>query len=65
MNYLFFIVMLPLLASLVVSFIPGSQTKAIRSVTLLASGVSAILSLVAFCAFNLMADCNLKQSGCG
>ena len=51
MNYLFFIVMLPLLASLVVSFISGSQTKAIRSVTLVASGVSAILSLVAFCAF--------------
>ena len=51
MNYLFFIVMLPLLASLVVSFIPGSQVKAIRNVTLGASGFTAILSLVAFCTF--------------
>lgn len=51
MNYLFFIVMLPLMASIVVSLIPGSQTKAIRNVTLVASGISAALSLVAFCSF--------------
>ena len=53
MNYLFFIVMLPLLASMIVSFIPGSQAKAIRNVTLGASGLSAILSLVAFCTFQV------------
>ena len=53
MNYLFFIVMLPLLASLVVSFIPGSQVKAIRNVTLGASGFTAILSLVVFCTFQV------------
>ena len=52
MSYLFFIVMLPLLAGLVVGMIPGSQTKAIRGVTLAASGVSALLALIAFCSFD-------------
>ena len=51
MSYLFLIVLFPLLAALVVSLIPGSQVKAIRSVSLGASGLSAILSLVAFSMF--------------
>ena len=52
MSYLFFIVMLPLLAGLVVGMIPGNQTKAIRGVTLTASGISALLALIAFCSFD-------------
>ena len=56
MDYLFFIVMLPLLAGLVVGMIPGDRTKAIRGVTLAASGISASLALIAFCSFDLDAE---------
>ena len=52
MDYLFFIVMLPLFAGLVVGFIPGDRTSAIRGVTLGASGLTALLALVAFCSFD-------------
>ena len=47
MDYLFFIVMLPLFAGLVVGVIPGDRTSAIRGVTLGASGLTALLALVA------------------
>ena len=53
MDYLFFIVMLPLFAGLVVGVIPGDRTSAIRGVTLGASGLTALLALVAFCSFDL------------
>ena len=43
MDYLFFIVMLPLFAGLVVGVIPGDRTSAIRGVTLGASGLTALL----------------------
>ena len=52
MDYLFFIVMLPLFAGLVVGVIPGDRTSAIRAVTLGASGLTALLALVAFCSFD-------------
>ena len=52
MDYLFFIVMLPLFAGLVVGVIPGDRTSAIRGVTLGASGFTALLALVAFCSFD-------------
>ena len=52
MDYLFFIVMLPLFAGLVVGVIPGDRTNAIRGVTLGASGLTALLALVAFCSFD-------------
>ena len=52
MDYLFFIVMLPLFAGLVVGIIPGDRTSAIRGVTLGASGLTALLALVAFCSFD-------------
>ena len=52
MDYLFFIVMLPLFAGLVVRVIPGDRTSAIRGVTLGASGLTALLALVAFCSFD-------------
>ena len=52
MDYLFFIVMLPLFAGLVVGVIPGERTSAIRGVTLGASGLTALLALVAFCSFD-------------
>ena len=52
MDYLFFIVMLPLFAGLVVGVIPGDRTSAIRGVTLGASGLTALLALVAFCSFD-------------
>ena len=52
MDYLFFIVMLPLFAGLVVGVIPGDRTSAIRGVTLGASGLAALLALVAFCSFD-------------
>ena len=52
MDYLFFIVMLPLFAGLVVGVIPGDRTIAIRGVTLGASGLTALLALVAFCSFD-------------
>ena len=52
MDYLFFIVMLPLFAGLVVGVIPGDRTSAIRGVTLGASGLTALLALVAFYSFD-------------
>ena len=52
MDYLFFIVMLPLFAGLVVGVIPGDRTSAIRGVTIGASGLTALLALVAFCSFD-------------
>ena len=52
MDYLFFIVMLPLFAGLVVGVIPADRTSAIRGVTLGASGLTALLALVAFCSFD-------------
>ena len=52
MDYLFFIVMLPLFAGLVVGVIPGDRTSVIRGVTLGASGLTALLALVAFCSFD-------------
>ena len=52
MDYLFFIVMLPLFAGLVVGVIPGDRTSTIRGVTLGASGLTALLALVAFCSFD-------------
>ena len=52
MDYLFFIVMLPLFAGLVVGVIPGDRSSAIRGVTLGASGLTALLALVAFCSFD-------------
>ena len=52
MDYLYFIVMLPLFAGLVVGVIPGDRTSAIRGVTLGASGLTALLALVAFCSFD-------------
>ena len=52
MDYLFFIVILPLFAGLVVGVIPGDRTSAIRGVTLGASGLTALLALVAFCSFD-------------
>ena len=52
MDYLFFIVMLPLFAGLVVGVIPGDRTSVIREVTLGASGLTALLALVAFCSFD-------------
>ena len=52
MDYLFFIVMLPLFAGLVVGVIPGDRTNTIRGVTLGASGLTALLALVAFCSFD-------------
>ena len=51
MSYLFFIVMLPMLAGLVVGMVPGSRTGVIRGVTLGSTGLSALLSLVCFCSF--------------
>ena len=44
--------MLPLFAGLVVGVIPGDRTSAIRGVTLGASGLTALLALVAFCSFD-------------
>ena len=52
MDYLFFIVMLPLFAGLVVGVIPGDRTSTIRGVTLGASGLTDLLALVAFCSFD-------------
>ena len=52
MDYLFFIVMLPLFAGVVVGVIPGDRTSAVRGVTLGASGLTALLALVAFCSFD-------------
>ena len=52
MDYLFFIVILPLFAGLVVGVIPGDRTSAIRGVTLGGSGLTALLALVAFCSFD-------------
>jgi len=53
MDYLFFIVMLPLLAGLVVGMIPGDRPGVIRGVTLGASGLTALLALIAFCSFEV------------
>ena len=52
MDYLFFIAMLPLFAGLLIGVIPGDRTSAIRGVSLGASGLTALLALVAFCSFD-------------
>ena len=47
------IVLLPLLAAAAVGFVPGSQRRVIRGITLGASGLSLLCALIAFCSFEV------------
>ena len=47
------IVLLPLLAAAAVGFVPGSQRRAVRGITLGASGLSLLCALIAFCSFEV------------
>ncbi|SVD40995.1 uncharacterized protein METZ01_LOCUS393849, partial [marine metagenome] len=53
MDWLLIIVLLPLLAAAVVGFMPGSQRRMIRGITLGASGLSLLCALIAFCTFKV------------
>ena len=47
------IVLLPLLAAAAVGFVPGSQRRAVRGITLCAAGLSLLCALIAFCSFEV------------
>ena len=53
MDWLLIIVLLPLLASVAVGFVPGSQRRAIRGITLGASGLTLLCALIAFGTFKV------------
>ena len=53
MEWLLIIVLLPLLAAAVVGFVPGSQRRVIRGITIGASGLSLLCALIAFCSFKV------------
>ena len=53
MDWLLIIVLLPLLAAAAVGFVPGSQRRVIRGITLGASGLSLLCALIAFCSFKV------------
>ena len=53
MDWLLIIVLLPLLASVAVGFVPGSQRRAIRGITIGASGLSLLCALIAFLSFDV------------
>jgi NADH-quinone oxidoreductase subunit M len=53
MDWLLIIVLLPLLAAAAVGFMPGSQRRMIRGITLGASGLSLLCALIAFCTFKV------------
>ena len=53
MDWLLIIVLLPLLAAAAVGFVPGSQRRAVRGITLGASGLSLLCALIAFCSFEV------------
>ena len=53
MDWLLIIVLLPLLAAAAVGFVPGSQRRMIRGITLGASGLSLLCALIAFCTFKV------------
>ncbi len=53
MDWLLIIVLLPLLAAAAVGFVPGSQRRVIRGITLGASGLSLLCALIAFCTFKV------------
>ena len=53
MDWMLIIVLLPLLAAAAVGFVPGSQRRAVRGITLGASGLSLLCALIAFCSFEV------------
>jgi len=53
MDWLLIIVLLPLLAAAAVGFVPGSQRRMIRGITLGASGLTLLCALIAFCTFEV------------
>ena len=53
MDWLLIIVLLPLLAAAAVGFVPGSQRRAVRGITLGASGLSLLCALIVFCSFEV------------
>ena len=53
MDWLLIIVLLPLLAAAAVGFVPGSQRRVIRGITLGASGLALLCALIAFCSFKV------------
>ncbi len=53
MDWLLIIVLLPLFAAAAVGFVPGSQRRAIRGITIGASGLSLLCALIAFCSFEV------------
>lgn len=53
MDWLLIIVLLPLLAAAAVGFVPGSQRRVIRGITIGASGLSLLCALIAFCSFEV------------
>jgi len=53
MDWLLIIVLLPLLAAAAVGFVPGSQRRVIRGITIGASGLSLLCALIAFLSFEI------------
>lgn len=53
MDWLLIIVLLPLFAAAAVGFMPGSQRRMIRGITLGASGLLLLCALIAFCTFKV------------
>ena len=53
MDWMLIIVLLPLLAAAAVGFVPGSQRRAVRGITLCAAGLSLLCALIAFCSFEV------------
>ena len=53
MDWLLIIVLLPLLAAAAIGFVPGSQRRAVRGITLGASGLSLLCALIAFYSFEV------------
>ena len=53
MDWLLIIVLLPLFAAAAVGFMPGSQRRMIRGITLGTSGLLLLCALIAFCTFKV------------
>ncbi|GIT04787.1 MAG: hypothetical protein CM1200mP29_01980 [Verrucomicrobiota bacterium] len=65
MDWLLIIVLLPLLAAAAVGFVPGSQLRTIRGITLGASGLALLAAFIAFCSFKVGGGFSSRPSGLG
>ena len=63
MDWLLIIVLLPLLAAAAVGFVPGSQLRTIRGITLGASGLALLCALIAFCSFKVGGGLQFETKG--